>query len=199
MNGDVSSSDFVLSDGDSVLVSGLQSSASIIGEVIRPAIYEIEENQTLGDLIQYALGTTPFADKSNISIKRLLSSGETTTINPIDINKFSLRNGDRVTVHSAEGQKINSISLIGAIRNAGEYSTDGNNTLGKIINIESDLLDNTYTGFAVVKRLNFSSKSYRLLTFNLSNQSELDVFNLYSGDEIYIFSKDDIESLISLD
>ena len=193
MNGDVSSSDFVLSDGDSVLVSGLQSSASIIGEVIRPAIYEIEENQTLGDLIQYALGTTPFADKSNISIKRLLSSGETTTINPIDINKFSLRNGDRVTVHSAEGQKINSISLIGAIRNAGEYSTDGNNTLGKIINIESDLLDNTYTGFAVVKRLNFSSKSYRLLTFNLSNQSELDVFNLYSGDEIYIFSKDDIE------
>jgi len=193
MNGDVSSSDFVLSDGDSVLVSGLQSSASIIGEVIRPGIYEIVENQTLGDLIQYALGTTPFADKSNISIKRLLSSGETTIINPIDINKFSLRNGDRVTVHSAEGQKINSISLIGAIRNAGEYSTDGKNTLGKMINIESDLLDNTYTGFAVVKRLNFSSKSYRLLTFNLSNQSDLDEFNLYSGDEIYIFSKDDIE------
>jgi polysaccharide biosynthesis/export protein len=193
IKGDVSSSDFVLSDGDSVLVSGLSSSASIIGEVIRPAIYEILQNQTLSDLINYALGTTPFADKSNIAVERLLPSGETTIINPIDIDKFSLKNGDRVTVHSAEGQKINSIALIGAIRNAGEYSTAGNNTLGKIINIQSDLLDNTYTGFAVIKRLNFSSKSYRLLTFNLSNQSELDGLNLYSGDEIYIFSKNDID------
>jgi len=198
IKGDVSSSDFVLNDGDSLLVGGLQSSASIIGEVIRPAIYEISQNQTLSDLINFALGTTPFADQSNIAVERSLPSGEKTIINPLDIDKFVLQNGDRVRVYSAEGQKINSISLNGAIRNAGEYSTSGNNTLGKIINIQKDLLSNTYTGFAIIKRLNFASKSFRLLTFNLTSQAALDQLNLYSGDEIFIFSKNDIDYSQSL-
>ena len=193
IDGNVQSSDFVLNDGDSVLVGGLQSSASIIGEVIRPAIYEITQNDTLEDLIQFALGITPFADQSNISIERLLVSGETTILKPKDPSKFILVNGDKITVNSASGQKINSIALIGAVRNAGEYSVTESKTLGDIIKVQTDLLENTYTGFAAIKRLNFSSKSYRLINFSLSDQSELDSINLYSGDKVYIFSREDIE------
>ena len=68
INGDVTSSDFVLNDGDTILIGGLQSRASIMGEVIRPAIYEIAPNESLEEIIKFALGTTPFADLSNISI-----------------------------------------------------------------------------------------------------------------------------------
>jgi polysaccharide biosynthesis/export protein len=193
IRGNVQSSDFILNDGDSVLVGGLKSSASIIGEVIRPAIYEINQNETLEDLIQFALGETPFADLSNISVERVLPSGEKTIINPIDIQKFAIQSGDLVTINSAEGQKINSISLTGAVRNVGEYSLDGKKSLGDIISIQQDLLGNTYTGFAVLKRLNFSSKSYRLITFTLTNQAALNNLNLYSGDQVFIFSKEDIQ------
>ena len=84
INGNVKSSDFILNDGDSVLVDGLKSSASIIGEVIRPAIYELQPNETLDDLIKFALGVTPFADLSNISVERILPTGERTIINPSD-------------------------------------------------------------------------------------------------------------------
>ena len=192
INGDVSSSDYILNDGDSLLVGGLKSSASIVGEIIRPAIYEISDNQTLDGLIEFALGTTPFADKSNISVERLLPSGETTIYNPQDVSKFLIQNGDKVIVHSSEGQKINSISVVGAIRNAGEYSLENHKNLGDIISLQTDLLESTYTGFAVLKRLNFSSKSYRLVNFSLTNQSALNNLNLYSGDKIFIFSKDDI-------
>lgn len=192
INGDVGSADFVLNDGDSILVGGLNSSVSIIGEVIRPAIYEIVDNQTLSDVIFFALGTTPFADENNISIKRILASGEKTVINPNNYD-FILQNGDQITVNTSEGQTVQSISLTGAIRNAGDYSLDENLTLGKIINLKNDLLENTYTGFGVIKRLNFSSKSFRLVMFNLSNQAELDAFNLYSGDEIFVFSNSDIK------
>ena len=193
IHGNVKSSDFILNDGDSVLVGGLKSSASIIGEVIRPAIYEIKQNETLYDLINFALGTTAFADQSNISVERLLISGETTILKPKDPSKFNIVNGDKITVNSASGQKINSIDLIGAIRNAGEYSLQDSKTLGDIVNVQTDLLENTYTGFAVIKRLNFSSKSYRLINFSLSNQAELDQINLYSGDKVFIFSRDDIQ------
>ena len=193
IDGDLTSADLVLADGDAIVVGGLSSSVSIIGEIIRPAIYEISEDDSLEHLIEYALGVTPFADESNISVERILSSGETTILKPQDISKLKLQNGDRVVVNSSIGQKINSILLSGTIRNAGEYSQGDTTTLGKLINLKSDLLNNTYTGFAVVKRLNFASKSYRLLNFSLSDQTLLDSFNLYSGDEIYIFSKEDIE------
>jgi len=193
INGNIQSSDFVLNDGDSVLVDGLKSSASIMGEVIRPAIYEINPDETLDDLIKFALGVTPFADLSNISVERILSTGERTIINPMDSSKFAINNGDIIRINSAEGQLVNSLLLSGSIRNAGEYSLDGKKSLGDIINIEKDLLDNTYTGFAILKRLNFSSKSYRLLTFTLTDQKSLDDLNIYSGDQVFIFSKEDIK------
>ena len=192
INGNMSSADFVLNDGDSILVKGLQSSVSMIGEVIRPAIYEIQDNQKLSEVIDFALGTTPFADMSNISVKRLMASGEKTIINPEDGN-FILQNGDQIRINTSSGQTIKSLELVGAIRNAGDYSLDKNLTLGSIINLGRDLLAETYTGFGVIKRLNFASKSFRLITFNLSNQSQLDALNLYSGDQIFVFSKDDIK------
>ena len=192
IKGDVASSDFVLNDGDSILVGGLESSVSILGEVIRPAIYEIKNNQTLSEVISFALGTTPFADLSNISVKRLMSSGEKRIFNPKDLG-FVLKNGDQITVNTSDGQMIQSIEMAGAIRNAGAYALDENLTLGNIIDVSRDLLDKTYTGFGVIKRLNYSSKSFRLVMFNLSDQSQLDNLNLYSGDKIFIFSKDDIK------
>ena len=191
INGDVSAADFVLNDGDSILVGGLQSSVSIMGEVIRPSIYEIQDNQTLEQVISFALGTTAFADNDNISVKRLLPSGEKMIIKPKD-PKFILQNGDKITVNASDGQTIQSITLTGAVRNAGDYSLQSNLNLGSIVDLKKDLLDDTYTGFAVIKRLNFASKSYRLVIFNLSDQSQLDELNLYSGDQIFIFSKDDI-------
>ena len=110
INGDVSSADFILDDGDTLLVGGLQSSISIIGEVIRPAIYEIQDNQTLSEAISFALGTTPFADNNNISVKRLMPSGEKIVLNPKD-SSFVLQNGDQITVNTSEGQTIQSIAL----------------------------------------------------------------------------------------
>ena len=196
VNGNISSADFVLDDGDTLLVGGLKSSVSIIGEVIRPAIYEIQDGQKLSEVINFALGTTPFADMDNISVKRLLASGESKIINPKDTD-YILKNGDQITINTSTGQTIQSISMAGAIRNAGYYSLEENLTLGNIINLNRDLLDHTYTGFGVIKRLNFASKTFRLIMFNLSNQSQIDALNLYSGDRIFVFSKDDIKYMQS--
>jgi protein involved in polysaccharide export with SLBB domain len=197
ISGDVSSTDFLLNDGDSILVSGLKSRASIIGEVIRPAIYEIVDNESLEQLLKFALGATPFADLSNISIERLLPSGQSTILKPKTASSFLLRNGDKVTVNSSKGEKINSVLISGALRNAGEYSLQGTNTLGDIIKLQTDLLDNTYIGYAAIKRLNYQSKSYRMIGFSLGSQEVLNEINLYSGDRVFIFSHDDIEFMQS--
>lgn len=197
IDGDTGLVDLVLQDGDSVVVGGLEKSASILGEVQRPSIYEIKDEDNLGSIISYALGVNAFADINNISIARILPSGKTTVLNPNGDLNFSLKNGDKITVNSQIGEKTNYFSINGRVRNAGEYTFNDNKVLGDYLNLERDLLESTYVGLAVLKRFNPISKSYNAFTFDLTNANRLSKIGLFSGDQIFIFSKEDIEFIQS--
>ena len=147
----------------------------------------------MGSVLDYALGVNAFADINNISIERILPSGKTEVLNPNGDLNFELQNGDKITVNSQIGEKTNYFSLEGAIRNAGEYTFNENKVLGDYLNLERDLLDSTYVGLAVLKRLDPVSKSYNAYTFDLTNPNRLTKIGLFSGDQIFIFSKDDID------
>lgn len=193
IDGDTGVVDLILKDGDSVVVGGLKRSVSILGEVQRPAKYEIRDNDDLGSVLDYALGVNAFADINNISIERILPSGKTSVLNPNGDLNFKLQNGDKITVNSQIGEKTNYFSLKGAIRNAGEYTFNENKVLGDYLNLERDLLDSTYVGLAVLKRFDPVSKSYNVYTFDLTNSNRLTKIGLFSGDQIFIFSKNDID------
>ena len=192
IDGDTGLVDLILQDGDSVVVGGLKDSVSILGEVQRPAKYEIKSIDNLGSVLNYALGINAFADINNISVERVLSSGKTEILNPDGDLNFSLKNGDRITVNKVIGQKTNYFSINGEIRNAGEYTFNENKVLGDFINIDRDLLDTSYVGLSVLKRLDPISKSYNAFTFDLTNPNRLSKIGLFSGDQIFIFSKEDI-------
>ena len=184
--------DLSLKDGDSIIVKGLTNSVALIGEVNRPAIYEFIEGDTLSDLLLFGLGTTPRSDLNNISVTRVLKSGKTTVLNPKKYTEFKLQIGDRVEVNSSIGEQINYISLSGAIRNAGDFSIEQSGFLGDYIKLERDLLESTYTGFAVIKRLHPQSKSHIFQSIDLMSQAALDKRRVLSGDHIFILSKNDI-------
>ncbi len=197
INGDTGVVDLILQDGDSVVVNGLKNSVYILGEVQRPAKYEIKENDNLGSVLDYALGVNAFADINNISILRILPSGKTQILNPNGDLNFELQNGDKITVNSQMGEKTNYFSIEGEIRNAGEYTFNENKVLGDYVDLERDLLDSTYVGLAVLKRLDPVSKSYNAFTFDLTNSNRLSKIGLFSGDQIFIFSKEDIDFIQS--
>ena len=62
IDGDTGLVDLILQDGDSVVVGGLKDSVSILGEVQRPAKYEIKPDDNLGSVLNYALGINAFAN-----------------------------------------------------------------------------------------------------------------------------------------
>jgi len=197
IKGDSSDLNEPLKDGDTVLVEGIKNSVSILGEVIRPAIYEFKEGESLATIIDFALGATPFADLRGISVKRILPSGQKTILNPFDRDNFKLKNGDVIVVNPSYGQIVNYVSLNGSIRNPKQVAHRNNLKLGNLLRLESDLSATTYTGFAVIKRLNFASRSYSFVGFSLTNQGLIDSIDLNSGDEVYFFSQDDIKFLQS--
>jgi len=198
INGNLNLVDLSLKDGDSIIVNGLVNTAALIGEVNRPAIYEFKEGETLENLLAFGLGVTPRSDKNNISVTRILNSGKTTILNPKNISTFKLKSGDRVQVNPSVGEQINYIRLVGAIRNSGDFSLTGEKqVLGEFLNLDRDLVETTYTGFAILKRYNTRSKSHDMRSIDLISQDSIDNLKLYSGDQLFIFSKNDISFLQS--
>jgi len=116
----------------SVLITVLQyskSTFSILGQVLRPGIYEITEggHLTILDAISLAGGYTPTAAQNAVTDKRVVD-GKVTTFkikagdmaqNP-DVVPFEVLPGDTLLVPSSEYQKSN-FSILGQILRPGLY------------------------------------------------------------------------------
>lgn len=66
--------DQVVQPGDTIVVNGSTSFTKISGEVLRPMIYEYKPNDTLEEILGFAMGFKQDADLSNIYIKERLGN-----------------------------------------------------------------------------------------------------------------------------
>ncbi|MDA9021368.1 SLBB domain-containing protein, partial [Gammaproteobacteria bacterium] len=188
----VTNQDTFLLNGDSVMVGARQNTVKIWGDVNRPAVYEFKKGETFIDLLEFSLGFKESANLRNISLQRRNQYGQIETISISSNQSLELRNGDIFEIHSSEGETLNSILLSGAIRNAGTYQFKDGMNLSEILNLDTDLKNDTYTGLGVLKRFNRITRTFNIEEFNLLNQSNLDDIQLAAGDRFYFFSQDDI-------
>lgn len=103
------SKDLTLEAGDTLLIKAASQFVEINGAVKRPAIYEILENETLENILEFALGFNHIADKSNISvsffdskqskiINKNISSLEQSLDSVFSVNVFRYMNPIEVTI-----------------------------------------------------------------------------------------------------
>ncbi|MDH5693941.1 MAG: SLBB domain-containing protein, partial [Gammaproteobacteria bacterium] len=90
-----------LEAGDVVYVPPIQHTVSVIGEVNRPAIYELKNGETVAELIRLAGGTTNTAYRKEARIERTESDTQRHVLN-VDLDKdkensIKVKNGDVVT------------------------------------------------------------------------------------------------------
>ena len=65
------SNDITIEAGDTILINPASKFIEITGAVRRPAIYEVLEGETINNIVEYALGFTETANKTNISVSVL--------------------------------------------------------------------------------------------------------------------------------
>jgi len=70
INGDASH-DVRLLTGDVLFVPVHMNHVRVVGEVIRPATYELKSGETLADAIRFAGGFSPSASRSRVQIERI--------------------------------------------------------------------------------------------------------------------------------
>jgi polysaccharide export outer membrane protein len=161
------SDDITIESGDVIVIDPAQQFINITGQVKRPAIYEVREGETLGDLINFALGFTQTANKSNINLRMLdIQSSSIKNIN-VSNPQSGLLDVLSVNVNRYVNKNIASVSVTGAIKEPGFYPITINESLEEVIN-KLEFVD-VYPWLGVLEQFDDESLVKSVTLFNLKD------------------------------
>jgi protein involved in polysaccharide export with SLBB domain len=111
-------SDIRLQPGDAIFVPPIGPTVSVDGEVRRPAIYEVRNEQTVADLVALAGGLNPNANRSAVKLERVVPN-RGTTVQDVDLAtneaRTVVRDGDVLRVQPNLEQLESSVRLAGHV------------------------------------------------------------------------------------
>ncbi len=122
------SSETKLNSGDVVFVPVSGPKVAIRGEITRPAIYELNGQERISDIIELAGKTTPRAHLDRAMLERISENRDWKVID-LDLKNSVgtepdnplLEDGDRLTIYSIDNFKKNKVGIFGMVRHPGYY------------------------------------------------------------------------------
>lgn len=146
--------DIILEEGDIINVPTYKILVDIAGNVKRPMSYELNEGETIADLIDYAAGFTGDAYTKNIRmIRKNGSEYQIFTIDEPEYADFKLMEGDALTVGAMLDRFQNRIEIKGAVYRPGTYELgDEIGTVKQLIAKAEGLKGDAFTNRALITR-----------------------------------------------
>ncbi|HCM48314.1 MAG TPA: polysaccharide biosynthesis/export protein, partial [Colwellia sp.] len=172
INGD-SSSDILLQSGDVVFITAKGNTISVEGEVRRPAIYELSQNESFNDVLAMSGGLLPTAFAKKTRVERYNQDTLRTVVNidltkSIDLTK-KVRAGDAVHVMKTAETFEQSITVIGAVTRPGKYQWQTGQRITDIFpNIDSHLLHSADLNYSIIVREIDIARNIEILQFDLA-------------------------------
>lgn len=150
------SDDAQLQSGDTLYIPTVQQTASIDGEIRRPAIYELKGSVTAQQLIELSGGLKPTAYRKSARIHRITDSGFMGVID-IDLTtskgkKTQIKSGDLLVIDSAVQQQEMIVTLSGHVHHPGEFQWRQGLRVSDLVKSIKSLQPNADLDFALIRR-----------------------------------------------
>jgi protein involved in polysaccharide export with SLBB domain len=191
--------DIQLEPGDVIYIPGRYGRVSVRGEVRRPAVYELLENETLTDAIRYAGGANPSGVTQRVQVTTL-QPGMSRLIKDVDLSlaqsgqPVPLYDGDTVDVFSVRSTLVNKVTIEGAVDQPGEYAITPNMTVADLVQRSRGLLDEAYPMRADLFRYN-PDNTLTLIPINLEKAMSGDAANnlsLLRWDRLRVYTREEV-------
>ncbi|KTF15327.1 polysaccharide biosynthesis protein [Pseudoalteromonas sp. H105] len=191
-----SRNDIVLKPGDVVFVPPVGAQVTVEGLVKRPAIFELKQNETAGNLLAMAGGLKPeaYAKKAvverfnNYNMKEVLSVDFTT-----QNVQYIPRDGDRIRFNPISLQYQNSISVIGAVARPGHYQWhEGKRISDVFTSVRGDLLPQADLSYGLlIREINIAGdiEVHQFDVAQASVKAQKHDLLLKANDKILVFSR----------
>lgn len=188
------SANIYLRQGDLIFVPPVGATIGIAGEILRPAIYEIANEQTVEQILSLAGGLLPTANKQNAQIERVSRSG-TYTLMQANFDKkgkdLDIKNGDLIRVFPVLNKMDDVILLSGHVLTPGGFQWYDGMKISDLIQSKNVLRQGAEFNAAVIQRENRSDKRTEAIYFNLwnalTNTDSRDNIELHARDQVIIF------------
>lgn len=159
-----------LRQGDVVFIPPIGPVVSVAGEVLRPAIYEIADEESVADVVRLAGGALATAALDKTQVERIQSSGNYTLIQTGLADERALtpiKNGDFLRVYPVLNQ-MNSVALLkGNVLTPGGYEWQPDMRVSDLIGDRSTLRQGTDFSVALIERENPVTKRSEAIYVNL--------------------------------
>lgn len=199
--------DIRLESGDVIHVPVHGTRAEVAGAVLRPAIYELKETETLADLLGAAGGFRADAVRARVSIERVVPLAARRSDSPprmvIEVPftasgavpPLPMEDGDVVLVDSLGGGRGNFVQIRGNVYQPGRYGLESRMTLSRLVRLAGGFRLATYAGRAHIERLNQADSTRTILSVALPADStapwpddavlrEFDIVTIYGRTEM---------------
>ncbi len=202
LRGDASH-DVRLQSGDIVFVAVHGPRARVVGEVIRPATYELKPGETLVQLVAAAGGFTALAAQRHVLVERIIPAAERTALGrermTIDVSSpgaagailpaAAIQNGDVVRVFAVADRVRNRINVVGNVNTPGPQGLAPGMKLADALRAAGGVKADSYLGEVLVTRLLSDSTRIQLRgRLRDTTGAVLDDFPLQEDDQIRVFS-----------
>ena len=186
-------SNLSLRDNDVIRIPYAKTQIAIEGGVNRVGIFEVKNNETIKDVLEYSGGFKGSAFKGRITGTRYTDVERSVIdIAKEDYSSYKLMHGDSLYVDTVLNKYDNRVFVSGAVFKPGAYSLDKDMDVKLLIQKAQGLKDEAFTGVANMVRLREDyTKEY--LT--------LDLRDVMSGKSLVKLRKEDslhVESILDL-
>ncbi len=198
------SHDARLENGDVVFVPVRGTQVKVAGKVIRPAIYELRESETLRDLITAAGGFDATALRRRVQIDRILppaqrqAGGRDRVVIDLASDQFidgngpgfAMAAGDSLTVLEVAERRRNVITVNGNVWTPGAIGWSPGMKLSDAIRLAGGAKPDVYLGQVLVTRLQNDSTRLQLrASFKDSTGTFVNDLPLLEDDEVTVFAR----------
>jgi len=192
-----------LNNGDLVFVPVHGARARIVGEVARPATYEIRPNETLADALRFAGGFKATAARQRVQIERILPpaqrvpGGRDRVVTEIVSDQFvnggapaiAIVDGDVIRVLSIASRVRNRIYVRGDVWSPGSVGLAPGMKVSDALKLAGGVRPDVYLGQVLISRTNSDSSRVELrATLRDTTGAVINDFPLQEDDEIRVFS-----------
>lgn len=143
-----------LRDEDLIFIGPYNNRATIEGEVIRPAIYELKPGETLADLIEFAGGFSSSAYTRRLQVDRKTDSQrQMLNVEKELYSSFLMRPGDQLIVGEILEKYENRVSIRGAVYREGDFALTDEMTVKSLMEQAEGLREDAFMNRAALYRL----------------------------------------------
>ncbi len=145
-----------LQSGDVIFIPPVGSTASVTGQIRRPAIYELKGESTAADLLYLAGGLTPEADPRTATLERIGERRERIVM-AVDLTapggrSTALRSGDLLRLKSVPMEIGNGIEVTGHVQNPGPVAWQPGLRIADVLRSVEDLRPKADLNYVLIRR-----------------------------------------------